>query len=163
MSGLPWGSLIWAVSSGSQHAMSREEQAGRPLSMLLGHPRQGERHRSVLLQGWEVFCVFLLLVCVVLLTPLPCAAVFYRQNCWMGSNVFGGRFPNQGVSSKHQDYLHALRNQMSFQLPLRFSKSSFWTGSFFVWEILMLLFQIMMHALHMENSHVQMTLVYQSS
>lgn len=69
--------------------------------------------------------MFPLLVCMVLLTPLLSVAVFYRQNCWMGSNVLGGRFPNQGVSSKHQAYLHALRNQMSFQLPVCFSKSSF--------------------------------------
>lgn len=62
---------------------------------------------------------------------------FYRQNCWMGLNVLkqrvlGGRFPNQGVSSKHQAYLHSLHNQMSFQLPVHFSKSSFWAASFFV-------------------------------
>lgn len=55
---------------------------------------------------------------------------FYRQNCWIGLNVLkqrmlGGRFPKQGVGSKHQAYLHSLHNQMSFQLPVRFSKSSF--------------------------------------
>lgn len=134
MGWLSWRSLIWAVSSGSQHAVSREEQAGGPLSTLLGHPRQGERHRLTLLislgcckeeKRQRVLCVFPFLVYMVLLTPLLRAAVSYRQNCWMGSNVLGGRFPNQGVGSKHQAYLHALRNQMSFQLPVRFSKSSF--------------------------------------
>lgn len=51
-----------------------------------------------------------LLICMVLITPLLCVAVFYSQNCWMGSNVLGGRFPNQGVDSKHQAYLRVLRN-----------------------------------------------------
>jgi len=62
---------------------------------------------------------------MVLLTPLLRAAVFYRQDCQMGSNVLGGRFPDQGVGSKHQAYLHALHNQMSVQRSLHFSKSSF--------------------------------------
>lgn len=85
----------------------------------------------------------------------------------MGLNVLkqrmlGGRFPNQGVSNKHQAYLHSLHNQMNFQLPVHFSKSSFWAASFFVREIFMFLFQTVMHALDLEKSHIHMTLVYQS-